>query len=142
MPLIGGDLIHMSLDGAIERRWQELRGAGGLLGSPISEENVTADGTGRYVHFEHGDIYWHPEHGAWEVSGTHLVEWNAQAGEAGHYGYPTGPVSDDGMLSGTQTFEHASIEAYIEPPSSAPDSDTGLLVKWEYEDDPLDNWDD
>lgn len=128
--------------GAIKNRWQELGGVHGLLGDPVSEELLTADGIGRYVQFHNGVIYWHPDHGAWEVTGTHLLKWNAQGREAGQYGYPTGSVSDDGMLTGIQSFEHATIEAYVEPHASALDSDAELIVKWEFEDEPLESWDD
>lgn len=50
------------------------------------------DGKGRYNHFEHGSIHWHPAHGAFEVHGAIRDKWAALGYETGWLG---DPMSDE-----------------------------------------------
>ena len=49
---------------AIDDKYAELGGAGGVLGNPTTGEHTCADGKGHYRHFENGSIFWHPLTGA------------------------------------------------------------------------------
>lgn len=72
--------------GAIGAKWDELGGAGGPLGQPLSDESPAARG-GRFNAFQNGFIYWLPIYGAHAVYGAIGAKWNAMGREAG-YGYP------------------------------------------------------
>jgi len=79
------------------------------LGNPIDEgagsaEMALPDGRGRVRDFEHGSIYWTPEHGAFEVHGAIRVKW-AECG--GHRGFLRYPVTDEiGCGPGAGRFNH------------------------------------
>src|SRR5690348_3753785 len=55
--------------GAIEQKYLALGGCTSLLGIPVSGEQGTPDGIGRYSVFENGSIYWTAQLGAHEVHG-------------------------------------------------------------------------
>ncbi|MGN5237872.1 MULTISPECIES: alpha/beta hydrolase-fold protein [unclassified Rhodococcus (in: high G+C Gram-positive bacteria)] len=74
--------------GAIGGKYQSVGGPAGRLGYPTTEERGTADGRGRFNHFQNGAIYWTPEHGARAVQGAIFEEWKKQGWEAGPLGYP------------------------------------------------------
>ncbi|QRK12428.1 SH3 domain-containing protein [Archangium violaceum] len=78
-----------SVGGAILTRYNELGGAGGVLGSCTTSEMTTPDGVGRYNHFQNGSIYWTQETGAWDVRGLIRAKWEALGWENGVLGYPT-----------------------------------------------------
>jgi LGFP repeat len=83
--------------GMIYVRYRDLGGLGGALGQPISDEEDAAGG-GRVSHFEKGDIFWHPSHGAHEVRGLIYQRYKALGSSGGVLGYPTTgetPVTDD-----------------------------------------------
>jgi uncharacterized protein with LGFP repeats len=63
-------------------------GPWGSLGYPITDETGTADGVGRYNHFQYGGIYWTPKTGAHEVHGPIYDEWARLKWERGVLGYP------------------------------------------------------
>lgn len=85
-----------SIQGRIYDKWQSMGAQNSELGYPISDELTTPDGVGRYNVFEHGMIYWTPQHGAHPVSGTFLLQYTDQGFEKGLLGYPTGdPVAQD-----------------------------------------------
>ncbi len=115
--------------GAIRDKWGETGWEGGYLGYPISDELSTPDGRGKFNRFEHGWIYWTPEHGAHAVHGGIGVKWSMTNFEIGPYGFPT---SDQRPRSGArddsvdQDFEHGTIGA---PTSGDPDSD----IDWQEE---------
>lgn len=74
---------------AIDDKWRELP----WLGAPVdtgagSAEMAMPDGRGRARDFEHGSIYWTPEHGAHEVHGDIRVKWAQLGGHRGFLGYP------------------------------------------------------
>src|ERR671933_143954 len=62
-PETGAHEVH----GRIRDKWAQLRGEGGFLGFPLTDETGTPDGRGRFNHFQGGSIYWTPETDAHEV---------------------------------------------------------------------------
>ncbi|APT89661.1 hypothetical protein CFRA_10965 [Corynebacterium frankenforstense DSM 45800] len=88
-----------ALFGAINARYAELGGANSWLGFPKTGELTAPDGVGRFVHFEHGSIYWTPETGAHAIPGDMFRHWGTTGYEKGDLGYPTGePVERDGGI--------------------------------------------
>jgi uncharacterized protein with LGFP repeats len=83
-PKIGASVVR----GAIGEKWAELGSERGLLGYPVSDEDITEDGEGRYSDFQGGSIYSHPETGAWEVHGAIRDKWAELGWEGGFLGYP------------------------------------------------------
>jgi uncharacterized protein with LGFP repeats len=53
----------------ISDRYAQLGGSGGFLGSPTTTEKFTPDGLGRFRHYQHGSIYFHPQTWVHEVHG-------------------------------------------------------------------------
>lgn len=78
--------------GFIRSAWEELDRERGPLGYPTSEEQVCADGTGRFTTFQGsggtGAIYWSPATGAHGVWGAIRDGWRVLGAEAGPLGYP------------------------------------------------------
>ena len=74
--------------GRIGARYSELGGPTSWLGFPKTGEEKTPDGRGRYVHFEHGSIYWTPETGAWPISKDFFDAWGKNGFEGGDLKYP------------------------------------------------------
>ncbi len=52
-------------------RYNNLGGAAGPLGLPLTDETGTPDGIGRFNHFQGGSIYWTPATGAAMVRGSY-----------------------------------------------------------------------
>jgi hypothetical protein len=94
--------------GEIEAKYNALGGCGSFLGAPITAEQGTPDGIGRYSVFENGSIYWTPQLGAHEVHGRIRDAWKDAGWEAGELGYP---ISDEQPAPGGRisSFEHGSI---------------------------------
>jgi hypothetical protein len=80
------------IHGAIRHKWAALGWERSLLGYPITDETPTPDRRGRFNHFEHGSIYWHPFLGAFEVHGAIRQRWADLGWEKGRLGYP---ISDE-----------------------------------------------
>ena len=74
--------------GAIRDKYNDLGGASGLLGLPLTDETGTPDGIGRFNHFQGGSIYWTPATGAAMVRGSIRNLWASQGWETGPLGYP------------------------------------------------------
>jgi uncharacterized protein with LGFP repeats len=85
---IGAFWVH----GSIHDKYRALRGEGGFLGYPKTDETGVADGVGRFNDFEGGSIYWHPSTGAFEVHGAIRDAWSNIGRETSFVGYP---VSDE-----------------------------------------------
>jgi len=96
------DLGAFWVHGAILEKFVRLRSEAGILGYPISDETATFDKTGRFNHFEHGSIYWHPKIGAFEVHGAIRDKW--LAGGAENFGYPT--TDETGTPDSSGRFNH------------------------------------
>lgn len=128
-----------SIKGSIYDKWQSMGAQKSALGFPISDELVAPDGVGRYNVFEHGVIYWTPQHGAHPVSGTVLSDWSAAKFAAGTFGYPIeDPSTDSSGLAITQKFEKGIITGYAEVVQKIADATPGaqgqLTAKQVYED--------
>jgi uncharacterized protein with LGFP repeats len=79
------------------------------LGEPIDEgagsaEMALPDGRGRARDYEHGSIYWTPEHGAFEVHGDIRVKWSQLGGTGGLLAYPV--CDETGCGPGEGRFNH------------------------------------
>ncbi|KUG04066.1 hypothetical protein ASZ90_018512 [hydrocarbon metagenome] len=112
-PDIGAHEVH----GLIRDKWQSLSWEKGLLGYPLTDELVMADGVGRYSVFQGGRIYYHPNHGTHYVNGNIYLRWlgDKDNNEVGDLGYPQ---SDPQTVSGPyisgikQTFQKGEISKY------------------------------
>ncbi|MDY5785068.1 alpha/beta hydrolase-fold protein [Corynebacterium sp.] len=93
-----------ALFGAILAKYNGLGGAAGWLGFPTTGETATPDGRGRFVHFQHGSIYWTPQTGAYAIPGDMFVAWGANGYENGDLKYPVAEAQaiGDGFV---QKFE-------------------------------------
>lgn len=83
-PNTGAHEVH----GLIRVRWQSLGWERSFLGYPTTDETRTADGVGRYNHFQGGTIYWSPSSGAWEVHGAIRTKYLALNNVRSILGYP------------------------------------------------------
>jgi TIR domain/LGFP repeat len=70
----------------IREKWIQLKSTSGPLGSPIIDESSDTRG-GRFIEYQNGFIYWHPEYGAHAVYGLIGEKWN-QLGREKNFGYP------------------------------------------------------
>ncbi|MET8652113.1 LGFP repeat-containing protein [Nocardia aurea] len=77
-----------SVNGAIRDKWTELGSETGTLGYPVTAEQVTPSGSGRFNHFERGSIYWSLGTAAHQVGGPIRDKWAATGWESGPLGYP------------------------------------------------------
>jgi len=99
-----------SIQGRIYDKWQSMGAQNSELGYPISDELTTPDGVGRYNVFEHGMIYWTPQHGAHPVMDPVLLDWSAAGYEKSSYGFPTGdPKEEEDFVS--QNFEGGTLKS-------------------------------
>lgn len=78
-----------AVGGAIRAKYDSTGGPGGFLGYPVTDEIVLPDGIGRMNRFQQGVIYWHPAHGAHQITGIILAAWEFSGYETGVLGYPT-----------------------------------------------------
>jgi hypothetical protein len=84
-PALGAWEVH----GAIRVRWSALGSDTSVLGYPMTDETSTPDGVGRFNHFQHGSIYWHPRTGAHDVRSRIRERWAQLRWERGFLGFPT-----------------------------------------------------
>ncbi|HEX2057471.1 MAG TPA: galactose oxidase-like domain-containing protein [Actinomycetota bacterium] len=73
---------------AIDDKYASLGGSSGFLGNPVSPEQATPDGAGRFRHYQGGSIYWHPATAAHEVHGAIRAKWQSLGWETSFLGYP------------------------------------------------------
>lgn len=93
-PILEGFQVA-SINGLILDKWLALGGANSALGLPIADEAIASDGIGRFSIFQHGVIYWHPAHGAWELTGIVGEVWKMRGGIDSQWGYPiAAPILD------------------------------------------------
>jgi uncharacterized protein with LGFP repeats len=91
-----------ALWGSIYRKWVEFKYV--EFGYPITDEQSTPDGRGRYNHFRgmqypnrpESSIYWTPQTGAHAIYGAIRDAWAQQGWERGPLGYPTSDEHQDG----------------------------------------------
>jgi hypothetical protein len=72
----------------ISEKYAQLGGSGGFLGSSTTTEKSTPDGVGRFQHFQHGSLYYHPQTWGHEVHGMIRNRWAELGWELGFLGYP------------------------------------------------------
>ena len=92
-PSTGAWEVH----GSIRGKYLALGWERSFLGYPLTNENTTPDGIGRYNHFQGGSIYWSPGTGAWEVHGLIRAHWASLGWERSALGYP---ISDELVVFG------------------------------------------
>jgi hypothetical protein len=103
-PKFGAYEVH----GGIKTKWSNLGWE--TLGYPLTDETQTADGAGRYNHFQNGSIYWHPETGAHMINGAVESKWVALGADAGFLGYPVSDTVDGSWAQGRFShFQKGSI---------------------------------
>lgn len=96
------------LFGRIGAAYAEAGGPDSWLGFPVTGEQATPDGVGRYVHFQNGSIYWTPQTDAQAVPKDMVDAWAEIGWEAGDLGYPVGaPKEMGGKL--VQQFQRGYI---------------------------------
>lgn len=98
-----------SINGVILDKWLELGGTESDLGFLIADEASTSDGQGRFSVFQNGSIYWHPEHGAHEITGAIAAVWQTEGSYSGIHGYPISDVYLDEEANIKQNFSKGSI---------------------------------
>ena len=96
--------------GAIGAKYQDMTRAGIGLGQPVSPEQVSTDGQGRFRTYQNSTLYWSQRTGAREVHGAIREQYIQLGAENSRLGYP---ISDEllapdgsGRIS---NFEHGSI---------------------------------
>ena len=72
--------------GSIRDKWTALGAGNGFLQQPITNEQPTFDGVGRWQQFQGGIISWHPDTGAFAVRGLIGELWLRLGREK--FGYP------------------------------------------------------
>lgn len=113
-----------SINGLILDKWLDLGGPDSDLGFPIADEAKTTDGVGRFSVFQHGSIYWHPQHGAFEVGGLIEEVWAQNGYASGRFGMPisdsytneNGDIAQDfqgGTVNLSQEIHTAGTSTYL-----------------------------
>ena len=99
-----------AVSGPVAAAWVAQGAEQGSLGYPTQSVTASADGTGRFAHFEGGSIYWSPSSAARVVSGPVRSLWTSTGAERGVLGYPTTDVAatSDG-IGETGRFQGGSI---------------------------------
>lgn len=77
------------LFGRINTAYAGMGGANSWLGFPKTGEIIAPDGKGRFVHFEHGSIYWTAQTGAHPIPADMMGAWGKNGYEKGDLKYPT-----------------------------------------------------
>lgn len=103
----------------IDTKYSQLGGPSGFLGKPTAAETSCPDGTGRYRHFEHGSIYWHPLTGAHEVHGLIRGKWATLGWEKSSLGYPKTDESSCPVASGRYNQFQGGTILWVPPSNEA-----------------------
>ncbi|TCN51770.1 LGFP repeat-containing protein [Rhodococcus sp. SMB37] len=74
------------------------------LGERITAGEGEAVDGGKYAHFEHGSVYWHPSTGAWAIPAAIMEPYEALRWEQSYVGFPVGRHTElpDGVVQGFQ----------------------------------------
>jgi uncharacterized protein with LGFP repeats len=113
----------------IDKKYQELGGAGGFLGHPRGPETETPDGRGHFRHFEGGSIYATLETDAHEVHGAIREKWAELKWERGFLGYPT--TDETRTPDGRGRFNHfEGGSIYWTPETGAHEVHGAIRGKW------------
>lgn len=104
---VGASGEAFEVHGAIREKYNHLGGAAGALGLPVTNEQGTPDGKGRFNHFEkNGSIYWTDTTGPFMVRGRVRQEWAARGWETGALGYP---VRDQQAMPPLYPSDHPNL---------------------------------
>jgi hypothetical protein len=110
----------------IDKKAAQLKGFGQALGPEV----YTADGTGRWRHYEGGWIYWTPATGAHAIYGSIYAEWASLGYEASVLGYPTTDETPTADGRGRYNrFQYGVI--YWTPQTRAHEVHGSILAKWQ-----------
>ncbi|HVH43594.1 MAG TPA: C39 family peptidase [Labilithrix sp.] len=121
----GEGLVH----GAIEGKFLSIGGCGSPLGAPLTNEERTPDGVGRYNVFQNGSIYWTEATGAHVVQGVVRDRWRDTGWEGGPLGYPT--TDELGTPDGVGRYsEFQRGVIYYTPKTGALDVYGTIYRKW------------
>lgn len=124
-----GNGLGACTQGAIDAKYKELGGPGGVLGWCLTPETPTLDGVGRFNHFQFGSIFWHPDLGPSAVWGDIRVKWAALDWEVGFLGYPiTDELPTRDGLGRFNHFQHGSI--YWHPATGPHDIKGPIRDRW------------
>jgi len=114
-PNTGAHEVH----GFILDKWTSLGFERSFLGYPVSDEEGTPDGIGRFSRFQGGMIYSTANAGTHEVHGDILAKWASLGFERSFLRYPTTDESDLGVNGGRfNNFERGQISW---PPTAGAD---------------------
>ncbi|MCW2713141.1 MAG: hypothetical protein JWN88_188 [Frankiales bacterium] len=132
---LGGDVLWSTgtggnvVQGAIRVHYRELRGAGSVLGLPVTSERATPHKPGRYNHFQGGSVYWSPGTPAREVHGSIRETWSRLGWENSPLGFPiTDEVATPWVFGRFNHFEGGSI--YWTPATGAHEVRGAIRGKW------------
>lgn len=115
--------------GMIRARWLALGGDASPFGYPISDETTAADGVGKFNHFEHASVYWHPSTGAYEIHGLIRERWRAMGAELSLLGYPmTNESTAPDGIGRYNHFQKGSI--YWTPATGAHEVYGAIRERW------------
>lgn len=127
----GGDdaTVTFFLTQTIDSKYADLRGAGGFLGAPTTDETIAPDGNGHFRHFQRGSIYWTSRTGAYEVHGRIRDEWSSLGWERSFLGYPL--TDETGTPDGVGRFNHfQGGSIYWTPQTDAHEVHGAIRDKW------------
>ncbi|MFB7878452.1 LGFP repeat-containing protein [Nocardia sp. NPDC056064] len=103
------DTDARTVAGQIRDKYAELGNEGGKLGYPVTREESTPGGAGRYNHFQQGSIYWSVGTGAHQISGPIRDKWAALGWESSPLGFPLSDVSAAGKGGQFSMFPTGAI---------------------------------
>lgn len=115
------------IHGGIYQKWVQLGGVG--FGVPCTDETGSADGIGRYNHFNDNaaSIYWTPSAGAFGIYGAIRNKWQSLGRETSYLGYPTSDETDFAEGGRANSFQNGGI--YWWPDIGATDL-RGVIVQY------------
>lgn len=114
----------------IDSKYQSLGGQEGFLGKPTSGETSCPDGVGRYRHYEHGSIYWHPYTGAHEIHGLIRAKWASLGWEKSFLGYPKTDESPSPIGGGKYSQFQGGTILWFPPSKEAFEVHGAIRSKW------------
>jgi peptidoglycan hydrolase-like protein with peptidoglycan-binding domain len=129
--VVGAQTWTAVVYGAIGDKYRAFGSAGSALGRPLMLEGGSPDGKGRFVHFEHGSIYYSPDTGVGGVVilGGIFSKWATLGYELSFLGYPT--TDEAACVDGAgrfQRFQAGTI--YYSPAGVAASIHGGIYDHW------------
>jgi uncharacterized protein with LGFP repeats len=119
------------VQGLIRQKWLAAGGVTGPDGYPVTDEQGTPDGIGRYNHFANGgSVYWSAATGAHEVHGAIRDAWAASGWEAGPLGYPVTDETVTADMAGRFNDFSAGGSVYWSPATGAHEVHGAIRAGW------------